>query len=178
MLESFFLVRNAVICPKWQFSKPTSSGNTSQVENSGAVPCELNLKHGQCLWPTQENAEAFGGASSLFTSQFSHSFSRTSTISLWKKYFVAYYSSETEKVRPVFLAVCMEHCSKQSHFPVWKFLFFVQNSSSNVIKVLDAIVSMCFVSWVRTYCSLKLFHYSVKVQVIWLVNYQFKALWC
>lgn len=87
----------------------------------------------------------------MFTSRFSHLFSRTSTTSLWKKYFVAYYSSETEKVRPAFVAVCTEHCSKQSHFPVWKlqFLFFIlvyftffpnEDSSSNIIKVFDAMV--------------------------------------
>lgn len=35
-----------------------------------------------------------------------------------KKYFIAYYSSETEKGRAAFVVVCMERCSKQGHFPV------------------------------------------------------------
>lgn len=35
-----------------------------------------------------------------------------------KKYFMAYYSSETEKGRAAFVVVCMERCSKQGHSPV------------------------------------------------------------
>lgn len=59
-LESFFSpVRNAIICPEWQFTKPVSSGNISQIRDYVVVPREVNLKRGQCLWPTQENAEGF-----------------------------------------------------------------------------------------------------------------------
>jgi len=52
-------VRNAVICPEWQFAKLLSSGSTSQTQNYSVVPREVNLKHGQCLWPAHENAEGF-----------------------------------------------------------------------------------------------------------------------
>lgn len=70
-------MRNAIICPEWQFTKPVSFGNISQIQNYGVVLHEVNLKHGQCLWSTQENTEGFWqGWQSMFTSQFSYSFSQ------------------------------------------------------------------------------------------------------
>lgn len=50
-------MRNAVICPKWQFTKPASPVNVSQMQINGVGPREASLKHGQCVWPMQQNAE-------------------------------------------------------------------------------------------------------------------------
>lgn len=79
----------------------------------------------------------------MFTSRFSYSFSRTSTTSLWKKYFVAYYSSETES-QACFCSSVYEHC-KQSDFQFENFYFLC----GTVVLTFDAMVSTGFVSWMN-----------------------------
>ena len=61
---------------------------------------------------------------------------------------MAFYGSETEKVRPAFAAVRVERCSKQSHFAVWKLLIFMWDSSSSIMKAFGAVVLVGFVSCV------------------------------
>lgn len=45
-------MRDAMVCPESQFTEPVSSGNLSQVQDSGAVPREVYLGHGSVFGTT------------------------------------------------------------------------------------------------------------------------------
>lgn len=92
-----------------------SSGNISQTQNYGVVPQEVNLNHGK------RTQRGFGSASSPCLPPGFHICFQEQALRCYekkKKYFMAYYSSETEKGRAAFVVVCMERCSKQGHSPV------------------------------------------------------------
>lgn len=120
-LESFFPVRNAVICPKWQFTKPASSVNVSQMQINGVSPREASLKHGQCFWPPQQNARAWfflvGRVVHIYLPALVFTFKSKHCITVEKNSILGLIIAVKQRKSDLLLQQCVRSAVVKTHFP-------------------------------------------------------------